>query len=90
MVQPFVSSPNEALKQRMCTIRFTEKFRMRLSCDKERMGGDLNHLDQLIIWSCAADNESGFFELFTVSVIEFVAMTMTFKNLSLSVKSFGK
>src|ERR1039458_455529 len=81
-----VSGGDETLEQRMRLVRFAQEFRVKLARQKKRMVFEFDHLDQFSVGRIAAQNESGFLELFAVGVVEFVAVTMPFVNDKRAVK----
>src|SRR5437879_418741 len=67
---------NKSLKKRMRLVRFAVKFGMELAADKKRMFGQFDDFHQLAIGSKTAEDKTRFLELFTIRIIEFVAVAM--------------
>ncbi len=51
---------------------------MRLAGDKPRMIRQLDHFDQQVIHRFCRNNQTGFFKLIAIAIIEFVTMAMAF------------
>lgn len=67
-------------EQRMRFVRAAFEFRVELYTDKERIfcRSNLRCFDKQIVRRSAADDKTGFLHLFTVFVVEFVPVPMTF------------
>ena len=81
---------NESLEQWMRSVWSGFQLRMRLSCDKPWMRRDLNHLYNTAVRWKSAKRHSVFFKNFTVVIVYFITMTMTFFNLFLSIQFISK
>jgi hypothetical protein len=49
-----------------------------LACDEEWMISELNGFDKLAVRAVSVEDHACFFKLFTVFVVEFVAVAVTF------------
>src|SRR5258708_2869899 len=69
---------DKAFEKWMRLVGFAVKFGMELAGDEEGVLCQFDNLDQFAIGRVAAETKVGFFELFAVGVVEFVAVPMAF------------
>src|SRR6267142_2560041 len=77
-MNPRVGGGNESLEEWVRLVRFAVEFGMELAGDKKRVFWQFDDFDQFAVGCMSTEAEAGLFELFTVRVIEFVAMTVAF------------
>lgn len=71
---------NKSFEQWMRLVRFALEFRMKLRRNEERMIGQLDYFCEFSIRCVAADDKARLLELFAVSVVEFITVTMPLVN----------
>lgn len=69
---------DERPKQRMGRVWFALEFGMKLRRHEERVVWNFDQFDELAVGRSSAENESGFFVLLAISVVELVAVTVAF------------
>src|SRR5688500_8975614 len=73
----------------MRRVRLAEELGMELACDNERVIFEFNNLDQFAIGRRAAEDETGFFVLSAVGVVEFIAVPVALVDQEGAVKVGG-
>ena len=77
---------HKALKQGMGPVGAALELRVELAGNKPRMLRNYNHLDDTSIWGESGKHHSIFLKYFTVIVINFVTVTMSFLDLFAAIK----
>ena len=80
---------DEAFEKRVRLMWFTVEFGMELARDEEGVFWNFDDLDQFAVGRVAAEIEPGFFEFFTVGIVEFVTVTMAFVHDERAVQTGG-
>ena len=70
-------SVHEPHEERMGFGGAALEFGMALTCHEPRVIGDLDHLDQALVWRDARYRKPCFRERVAISVVHFVAMAVT-------------
>src|SRR6266481_1189079 len=88
-MNPRVGGGNEAFEERMRLMGLAVEFGMELARDKERVFWQFDDFDQFAIGSVAAEGETGFFELFPISIVEFVTVAVAFVHNESAIETSG-
>src|SRR5487761_2300112 len=79
-------SSHQPSEQRVRAIWAALELRMALRPEPERIGGQLDELDESIVRRSSAQNESTIFEALAEAVVHFVAMAMSLRDRRLAVE----
>lgn len=90
VVHFLVGSRDKTSEQGVRCVGFALELGMELGGDEERVVGDLNDFDQLIVRGCARENHAGGFVHFPVLVVKFVPVTVAFRYLRFPVEGIGE